>query len=59
LGESLKLHPEGYTVVLPRLRKTDYGEKILLLDGSRKIAEKIRKDIRPDRTARSPLKEML
>ncbi len=40
-------------------RKLEYGDMIYLSDGKRKIKVEIRKDIRPDRTARCPLKEML
>ncbi len=36
-----------------------YGEKVYLSDNKRKIEVEIRKDIRPNRTARRPLKEML
>lgn len=35
------------------------GERIFLTDGRRKIEVEIRGDIRPDRTARIPLKEMI
>jgi aminomethyltransferase len=35
------------------------GEEVLLTDGKRKIKVEIREDIRPDRTARRPVAEML
>lgn len=40
-------------------KKFDYGDKIFLSDGKRKIEVEIRRDIRPDRTARCSLQEML
>ena len=35
------------------------GEKVMLSDGKRKLEVEIRSDVRPDRTARRPLSEML
>ncbi|PIE66550.1 MAG: glycine cleavage system protein T [Desulfobacterales bacterium] len=40
-------------------RKLEAGELVFLVDGKRKIKVEIRKDIRPDRTARKPMAEML
>ncbi len=57
--------PEGFT---PRglscgfvkvNEKLDEGTIVLLTDGKRKIKVEIRNDVRPDRTARRPIKEML
>ncbi len=40
-------------------RKFKMGDIVLLTDGKRKIKVEIRSDIRPDRTARRPMREML
>ena len=40
-------------------RKLDPGDIAFLTDGKRKIKVEIRNDIRPDRTARRPMREML
>ncbi len=40
-------------------RKFKVGDILLLTDGKRKIKVEIRNDVRPDRTARQPMKEML
>lgn len=40
-------------------RKLKSGDIVLLTDGKRKIKVEIRDDIRPDRTARRPMREML
>jgi len=40
-------------------RRFSPGDIILLTDGKRKIKVEIRSDVRPDRTARRPIKEML
>ncbi len=40
-------------------RKFEPGDNIILTDGKRKIIVEIRSDVRPDRTARRPMKEML
>ena len=40
-------------------RRFNPGDIVLLTDGKRKIKVEIRSDIRPDRTARRPMKEML
>jgi aminomethyltransferase len=40
-------------------RRLQPGEIVYLTDGKRKIKVEIRNDIRPDRTARRPVKEML
>lgn len=57
--------PEGFT---PRGlscgfikvdRQLKPGEIVLLTDGKRKIKVEVRRDIRPNRTARRPMKEML
>jgi len=37
----------------------DFGETVYLTDGSRRIRVEIRRDIRPDRTARCSIKKML
>lgn len=39
--------------------KFEPGDIIILTDGKRKIKVEIRNDVRPDRTARRPIKEML
>ncbi len=40
-------------------RKLNSGDIVLLTDGKRKIKVEIRDDVRPDRTARRPMKEMV
>ncbi len=40
-------------------KKCEPGEKVVLTDGKRKIKVEIRADVRPDRTARSPINTML
>lgn len=40
-------------------RSLNPGDVVLLTDGKRKIKVEIRSDVRPDRTARRPIKEML
>ncbi|MBT8333128.1 MAG: aminomethyl transferase family protein, partial [Deltaproteobacteria bacterium] len=40
-------------------RRFSPGDIVLLTDGKRKIKVEIRGDVRPDRTARRPMKEML
>ena len=40
-------------------RRLNPGDIVLLTDGKRKIKVEIRSDVRPDRTARRPIKEML
>jgi aminomethyltransferase len=35
------------------------GEEVILTDGKRRIEVEIREDIRPDRTARRPIAEMV
>jgi aminomethyltransferase len=40
-------------------RRLQPGEIVYLTDGKRKIKVEIRSDVRPDRTARRPIKEML
>ena len=40
-------------------RRLSPGDVVLLTDGKRKIKVEIRSDVRPDRTARRPIKEML
>ena len=40
-------------------QKFQPGDIVMLTDGKRKIKVEIRRDIRPDRTARRPMKEML
>jgi len=40
-------------------RKLKVGDIVLLTDGKRKIKVEIRSDVRPDRTARRPMREML
>ncbi|MGW8193705.1 MAG: aminomethyltransferase family protein [Desulforhopalus sp.] len=40
-------------------RRLSPGDEVLLTDGKRKIKVEIRSDVRPDRTARRPIKEML
>lgn len=40
-------------------RKFAPGDVVVLTDGKRKIKVEIRSDVRPDRTARRPMKEML
>ncbi len=40
-------------------RRFKPGDVVLLTDGKRKIKVEIRSDVRPDRTARRPIKEML
>jgi aminomethyltransferase len=41
------------------VRSFDPGDIVVLTDGKRKIKVEIREDVRPDRTARRPIKEML
>ncbi len=40
-------------------RQFKSGDIVVLTDGKRKIKVEIRQDIRPDRTARRPMREML
>ena len=40
-------------------KKCEPGEKVLLTDGKRQIKVEIRADVRPDRTARSPIGTMI
>ena len=40
-------------------RRFQPGDIVMLTDGKRKIKVEIRNDIRPDRTARRPMREML
>jgi len=40
-------------------RSFEPGDIVMLTDGKRKIKVEIREDVRPDRTARRPIKEML
>jgi aminomethyltransferase len=41
------------------VKKLNYGDRVYLSDGKRRIEVEIRRDIRPDRTARRPLAKML
>lgn len=40
-------------------RKLEFGETVYLTDGKRKVKVEIRSDIRPDRTARLPMHQMI
>jgi len=40
-------------------RMLEPGAIVMLTDGKRKIKVEIRNDVRPDRTARRPMKEMV
>lgn len=52
--------PRGLSCGFVRVdRRFDPGDIVFLTDGKRKIKVEIRHDVRPDRTARRPIKEMI
>jgi aminomethyltransferase len=59
-GRPESFTPRGLCCGFVRLKKKmDVGSEIILTDGKRKLKVEIRDDIRPDRTARKPMKTML
>ena len=52
--------PRGLSCGFVRVnRRFDPGDIVVLTDGKRKIKVEIRRDVRPDRTARLPIREMI
>ncbi len=52
--------PRGLSCGFLRVdRRLEAGDLVFLTDGKRKIKVEIREDVRPDRTARRPMREML
>jgi len=59
-GKPEDFKPRGLSCGFVKIsRRMNSGEKIYLYDGRRKIEVEIREDVRPDRTARLPIKTML
>ena len=59
-GRPEDFSPKGLSCGFVKVnRRLQPGETVFLTDGKRKIKVEIRSDVRPDRTARKPLKEML
>ena len=59
-GKSACFQPKGLCCGFVRVnRKLDFGHTVYLKDGRREIRGTIVADIRPDRTARKPMREML
>jgi aminomethyltransferase len=52
--------PKGLSCGFVKVKRLfNPGDIVFLTDGKRKIKVEIRSDVRPDRTARRPIKEML
>lgn len=59
-GRPEDFSPKGLSCGFVKVnRRLQPGETVFLTDGKRKIKVEIRSDVRPDRTARKPIKEML
>jgi aminomethyltransferase len=59
-GKPQDFVPKGLSCGFVKVnRQLQPGEIVYLTDGKRKIKVEIRSDVRPDRTARRPIKEML
>jgi aminomethyltransferase len=59
-GKPQDFVPKGLSCGFVKVnRRLQPGEIVYLTDGKRKIKVEIRSDVRPDRTARRPIKEML
>ena len=59
-GRPEKFTPRGLSCGFVKLsKKKNVGDLVYLTDGKRKIKVEIRSDVRPDRTARHPMKDMV
>jgi aminomethyltransferase len=59
-GKPADFAPKGLSCGFVRVKKPlGYGDTVHLAAGKRKIAVEIRKDVRPHRTARRPLDELM
>jgi aminomethyltransferase len=59
-GKPESFQPKGLSCGFVKVeRKLAFGETVFLTDGKRKVKVEIRSDIRPDRTARVPMHQMI
>jgi aminomethyltransferase len=59
-GKPAAFQPKGLSCGFVKVeQKLDSGDTVFLTDGKRKVKVEIRTDIRPDRTARLPLHQMI
>ncbi len=59
-GKPGDFQPRGLSCGFVKVeRKLEFGETVFLTDGKRKVKVEIRSDIRPDRTARLPMHQMI
>lgn len=59
-GKPADFQPKGLSCGFVKVEhKIDFGETVFLTDGKRKVRVEVRSDIRPDRTARLPMHQMI